>query len=76
MNSEARKPDNEAMQNLRQGGFELGPEETYVEYPEEPDYQDDEAPSRIKLSDEELIKKLDEIILNPGPTDKTLWVKL
>lgn len=37
---------------------------------------DDETPSRIKLSDEDLIKKLDEIILNPGPTDKTLGVKL
>ena len=35
-----------------------------------------ETPSRIKLSDEDLIKKLDEIILNPGSADKTLWVKL
>lgn len=40
------------------------------------EYPDDETPSRIKLSDEDLIKKLDEIIMTPGPTDKTLWVKL
>ena len=56
-------------------GFELVPEEPHAEYPEEPDYSDDTTPSRIKLSDEDLIKKLDEIILN-GPADKTLWVKL
>lgn len=40
------------------------------------EYSDDETPSRIKLSDEDLIKKLDEVVLNPGPADKTLWVKL
>lgn len=52
-------------------------EEYQIESFEEPEeYPDDETPSRIKLSDEDLIKKLDEIILNPGPADKTLWVKL
>jgi len=51
-------------------------EEYQIEPFEEPEeYPNDETPSRIKLSDEELIKKLDEIIMTPGPADKTLWVK-
>ena len=49
---------------------DVHPSENSEEYP------DDETPSRIKLSDEELIKKLDEIIMTPGQTDKTLWVEL
>ena len=52
-------------------------EEYQIESFEEPEeYPDDETPSRINLSDEDLIKKLDEIIMTPGQTDKTLWVKL
>ena len=52
-------------------------EEYQIESIEEPEeYPEDETPSRIKLSDEDLIKKLDEIIMTPGQTDKTLWVKL
>lgn len=73
---EPAQPDNEAMQNLIDGGFEISPEEPHAEYQEEPDYKDDTTPSRIKLSDEDLIKKLDEIIMTPGQMDKTLWVKL
>ena len=73
---EPAPPESEAMQNLRDGGFELVPEKPHAEYSEEPDYSDDTTPSRIKLSDEELIKKLDEIIMTPGQKDKTLWVKL